>query len=80
MKKKTSNRYYHISSKKPRFEASPTQQSAGRGCLFIEGEPKDRNFCGAPAVRTGSGSWCARHVPVVYERTTGGFGQKAKTV
>lgn len=71
--------------RKPRLvarEAAPPKQpkkqkfvpviEAARGsCLFIHGEPKDREFCGKPAVRdTGiphaAPVWCAEHLRIVY--------------
>lgn len=32
----------------------------GAGCLWIYGEPSDRNFCGHPTTSIAS-SWCAHH-------------------
>lgn len=43
----------------------------GMTCQYIHGEPKDRDFCGLPAVRDSAiphaaPVWCETHVRVVY--------------
>jgi len=48
-----------------------TTEIKGKTCLYIEGEPKDRNFCGAQVV-TDAGIphaapvWCEKHLSIVY--------------
>jgi hypothetical protein len=40
------------------------------GCLYMEGDARDRNFCGAPTVRRtplGSGCWCSKHYTLVFQ-------------
>lgn len=40
-----------------------------RGCQWIEGEPKDRQFCGKKTVNRANGDpspWCADHLARVY--------------
>lgn len=55
--------------KKVRFV--PLVENIKGTCQYIEGEPADRNFCGAPAVRdTGiphaAPVWCEKHLRLVY--------------
>lgn len=55
--------------KKVRFV--PVVENIRGTCQYIEGEPADRNFCGAPAVRdTGiphaAPVWCEKHLRLVY--------------
>lgn len=55
--------------KKVRFV--PVVENIRGTCQYIEGEPADRNFCGAPAVRdTGiphaAPVWCEKHLRRVY--------------
>ena len=43
----------------------------GATCQYLHGEPRDRNFCGAQAVRDPSiphaaPVWCAKHIRAVY--------------
>lgn len=58
-------------SEKKRVRFEPVVENVRGTCQYIEGEPADRNFCGAPAVRdTGiphaAPVWCEKHLRVVY--------------
>lgn len=81
-KPKSPNRYYHIANKAPRAVLEVVNEIAGNpgGCQYIHGDAKDREFCGKPTVRIGSGAWCAQHVRVVYEKVTRDFSKKAKAL
>lgn len=48
----------------PLSRVEPLQPSPYRRCQWLEGEPRDRRFCGRPTVRDPGGrrsSWCAEH-------------------
>jgi len=69
---KTYNDKPIVIGSKVRFQTH-APQNPGRpgGCQYLHGEPVERRFCGAPTVQgraTESGSWCAEHYTVVYER------------
>jgi hypothetical protein len=38
-----------------------------RTCQWLEGEPRELNWCGAPVKELGC-SWCARHYRIVWEK------------
>lgn len=61
------NTYYNPPPPKGAFLL--TKGDAG-GCLYMEGDARDRNFCGLPTVRRsplGSGCWCESHYKVVFQ-------------
>lgn len=52
----------------------------GKTCQYLEGEPRDRNFCGKQAVRdmlhpTTSDAWCAYHIDLMYTVQKDGPGK-----
>lgn len=74
-KPETKNKKYHVDHAKNIIRRKPiiipTDPGRPGGCQFINGEPAKRDFCGKPTVqgsKVESGSWCAEHYPVVYER------------
>lgn len=56
---------------KPAAKEGVTHEVKGRTCLFLYGEPIDRNFCGKPAVTNSlmpkaAPVWCEHHLSIVY--------------
>lgn len=77
---------YHIDRARNKIRiVADAPKNPGRpgGCQYLHGEAKDRNFCGAPTVQgreAESGSWCAEHYRVVYERVGRLVPSKAKSL
>lgn len=42
----------------------------GKGCQWLEGDPKDRNFCGRPVKKGAKYPWCEEHHARVYQKPT----------
>lgn len=66
-----SNRYFNVPISKSKLPSGDNFTLKGNpgGCLYMEGDARDRRFCGAPTVRrspTGFGCWCADHYRIVF--------------
>lgn len=67
-----SNRYFHVQVSSRALPPPGVFNMKGNpgGCLYMEGDARERIFCGAPTVRrtpSGSGCWCAHHYGIVFQ-------------